>query len=198
MGRKAENTSLFILSKVAPLFNKNGYEGTSMSELERATGMTKGAIYGNFKNKQDLAFAAFKFNVDRVVGKIREELEHVSSPVEQLLGLSDFYKRYKSYTIEFGGCPLLNIGVDANHQNPILLKRVQDVILKLQGYIEKMILNGQEQKEIKAEINAEIYAKRIFTLIEGSIFMTVTMNDETYLTETMNHIDSLILNELKA
>ena len=198
MGRKAENTSLFILSKVAPLFNKNGYEGTSLSELERATGMTKGAIYGNFKNKQELAFAAFKYNVDRVVGKIREELEHVKSPVEQLLGLSDFYKRYKSYTIEFGGCPLLNIGVDAKHQNPILLKRVQDVILKLQGYIEKMIRNGQDQNEIKVDIDPEIYAKRIFTLIEGSIFMTVTMNDETYLTETMNHIDGIILNELKA
>ncbi|MCH2233271.1 MAG: TetR/AcrR family transcriptional regulator [Crocinitomicaceae bacterium] len=198
MGRKAENTSLFILSKVAPLFNKNGYEGTSLSELERATGMTKGAIYGNFKNKQELAFSAFKYNVDRVVGKIREELEHIKSPVEQLLGLSDFYKRYKSYTIEFGGCPLLNIGVDAKHQNPILLKRVQDVILKLQGYIEKMIRNGQDMNEIKADIDPELYAKRIFTLIEGSIFMTVTMNDETYLTETMTHIDGLILNELKA
>lgn len=198
MGKKAENTSNYILQKVAPLFNKNGYNGTSLSELERATGMTKGAIYGNFGSKQDLAFAAFKYNVDRVVGQIRKELEGIHSPLEQLLGLSGFYKRYRSITIEFGGCPLINIGVDANHQNTELLSRVQLVIGKLQGYIQKMIENGQEAGELKTEMDAEKYARRIFVMIEGGIFMTVTMNDEDYLKETMQQVDAIILNELKA
>ena len=66
MNGKAEQTTRFIISTVAPIFNKNGYYGTSMSDITAATGLTKGAIYGNFKNKEDLAFAAFEFNVDLI------------------------------------------------------------------------------------------------------------------------------------
>ncbi|WP_144916166.1 TetR/AcrR family transcriptional regulator [Mucilaginibacter frigoritolerans] len=36
------NTRDFILQKVAPLFNKKGYAGTSLSDLTDATGLTKG------------------------------------------------------------------------------------------------------------------------------------------------------------
>ncbi len=51
MTTKSDRTKQFILEKVAPVFNKNGYFGTSMSDITEATGLTKGAIYGNFKNK---------------------------------------------------------------------------------------------------------------------------------------------------
>ena len=59
---KSDRTKQFILEKVAPVFNKNGYFGTSMSDITEATGLTKGAIYGNFKNKEDLAYYSFYFN----------------------------------------------------------------------------------------------------------------------------------------
>jgi len=196
MTTKAQQTSDFIIQKVAPIFNKNGYYGTSMSDLVDATGLTKGAIYGNFKNKEELAFIAFKYNVDRVVNKIREELSTIKSPIQQLYGLTNFYRAYKSYTIEYGGCPILNIGVDANHQNPELLKRVQEVILKLQSYITKMIQNGIYAGEIRKEVNPKTHARKLFTLIEGAVFMSATMNDEMYIQEMMAHVDGIIAREL--
>lgn len=196
MASKAQQTTDFIIQTVAPIFNKNGYYGTSMSDLVEATGLTKGAIYGNFKNKEELAFLAFKYNVDRVVTKIREELGHIKSPLQQLYGLTNFYRTYKAYTIEYGGCPILNIGVDANHKHPELLRRVREVISKLQGYIMKMIQNGIDAGEIRKEINPKTYARKIFTLIEGAVFMTATMNDEMYIQEMMAHVDSIIENEL--
>ncbi|NOQ74486.1 MAG: TetR family transcriptional regulator [Crocinitomix sp.] len=196
MKGKAELTTAFIISTVAPIFNKSGYNGTSMSDITKATGLTKGAIYGNFKNKEDLAFAAFKFNVDKVVDQIKSELIQIDSPVAQLRALLNYYRRYRSHTVEIGGCPILNIGVDANHQNSELLGKVQDVVKKLQFYIRKMIELGQAAKEIKAEINAEQYAKRIFALIEGAIFMTVTMNDDSYVDDMMDHADRIVDKEL--
>ena len=90
----------------------------------------------------------------------------------------------------------MNIGVDANHENPVLLKKVQEVISKLQYSICKMILNGIEAGEIKRTVNPEKYARYFFTMIEGAVFMTATMNDESYLQETMNRLDDMIVNEL--
>lgn len=197
MSRKSIETTQFIIGKVAPIFNKNGYNGTSMSDITTATGLTKGAVYGNFKNKEELAFAAFKFNVTRVVDKIKSELAPIASPVEQLRALVGFYRKYRHHTIDIGGCPIINIGVDANHQNSNLLGQVQEVVDKLQYYIERMILNGQDLGEIKTEIDAKQFAKRIFALIEGSIFMTVTMNDDTYIQDMMNHVDDIIDTQLK-
>lgn len=196
MASKAEQTSDFIVQKVAPIFNKHGYSGTSMSDLTKATGLTKGAIYGNFKNKEELAFIAFKYNVDRVVDAIREELEVIDSPIQKLFGLTNWYRRYRAYTIEYGGCPLVNIGVDANHENDILLARVQEVISKLQYLITKMIVKAIEAGEIKKSINPEKYGRYFFTLIEGAVFMTATMNDDSYLKEMMNRIDETIEKEL--
>jgi len=62
-----ENTAEFILSRTAPIFNKNGYVGTSLSDLTKATGLTKGAIYGNFLNKEDLALKAFQWNLKEAI-----------------------------------------------------------------------------------------------------------------------------------
>jgi AcrR family transcriptional regulator len=71
---KSEHTKLHILQTVAPIFNKNGYAATSMSEITNATGLTKGAIYGHFKNKEALSISAFKFNVKQMMSKISEHL----------------------------------------------------------------------------------------------------------------------------
>ena len=60
---RTENSSEYIIEKVAPLFNSKGYVGTSLSDLTKVTGMTKGALYCNFDNKEDIALAAFKYNV---------------------------------------------------------------------------------------------------------------------------------------
>ena len=69
MSTKAERTSAFIIETVAPVFNKHGYVGTSMSDLTEATGLTKGALYGNFENKEALALSAFEYNSKRLLNK---------------------------------------------------------------------------------------------------------------------------------
>jgi AcrR family transcriptional regulator len=58
---KAAKTSRYIIERTAPIFNRNGYTGTSLSDITKATGLTKGAIYGNFKNKEELALEAFNY-----------------------------------------------------------------------------------------------------------------------------------------
>jgi len=192
MNGKAGQTTRFIITTVAPIFNKNGYYGTSMTDITTATGLTKGAIYGNFKNKEDLAFAAFQYNIDLVVEKIKSELAPIESPLGQLRQLINFYRRYRHYTIDIGGCPIINIGVDANHQNSELLSKVQEVVKKLQYYIERIIRNAQDAGEIKEEIDAHQESRGFFALIEGSIFMTVTMNDDTYIQQMMTHLDKQV------
>ena len=197
MTTKSEITSQFILETIAPIFNKNGYAATSMSDITKATGLTKGAIYGNFKNKEDLAIAAFRFTVKNLMRCISKHLELSESPIQKLFLITDFYRNYYSYSKELGGCPVLNVGVDANNLNSLLLQKVKEVIEKIQDRLATIIENGIEAGEITSDINALYYAKRIDTMIQGAVFMAYTLDDEFYMKDTMNHIDQMIHNELK-
>ncbi len=194
---KSELTKQFILETIAPIFNKNGYAATSMSDITDATGLTKGAIYGNFKNKEELAIAAFKYNVKLLMKQIAKHLELSDSPIQKLLLISDFYKDYYNYSKQLGGCPVINIGVDANNQNTKLLQKVRVVIERIQDQVANIIEDGIAIGEISCEINAMQYAKRIDTMIQGAVFMTYTMNDEFYIKDTMKQVDQMIYTELK-
>ncbi|WP_299440566.1 TetR/AcrR family transcriptional regulator [uncultured Aquimarina sp.] len=197
MHTKAKQTSEFIIATVAPIFNKNGYAATSLSDITKATGLTKGAIYGNFKNKEELAIAAFTMTVKNMLRRITEHQVLSDSPIEKLFLVTDFYRNYYNFSQELGGCPVLNLGVDAKHQNAALFKYVQYTIDKIQNNLASLIDNGKKSGEIQPEINSILYAKRLYTMITGAIFMTHTMEDNSYLLQTMDQIDTIIENDLK-
>ncbi|BDS13611.1 TetR/AcrR family transcriptional regulator [Aureispira anguillae] len=198
MARKSAETSLYILEKVAPIFNKQGYMGTSMKAITDAVGLTKGAIYGNFENKEELAIQAFNYNVRKVMNQVSAKVEAKNSPLEKLFAITDFYRNYLKFTVPNGGCPILNIGVDANNQNERLLERVRTVIHKLEKSMVVILLAGIQAGEIKADIDADHYGRRLFTMIQGSVFMTLTLDDKRYVAEMMDSIDRMIHSEIKA
>ena len=57
---KGRRTRRRIVTKASGLFASHGYDGTSMEQIARATGMTKGAVYAHFKRKRDLYIACME------------------------------------------------------------------------------------------------------------------------------------------
>ena len=100
---KSEKTAKYIIEKVAPIFNRKGYAATSMSDLTTATGLTKGAIYGNFQNKEELAIKSFNFSVNQVLKSISTHQNKNKSPLQKLYLITDFYKNYYNFSKKLGG-----------------------------------------------------------------------------------------------
>ncbi len=194
---KAERTTQYIIETVAPIFNRNGYSGTSLSDITAATGLTKGAVYGNFENKEELALQSFNHNLRLVMDKLAEAMNSEHSIVLKLNALTKFYRSYPVLTSPIGGCPLLNVGIDANHQNEVLMNRVREVNLKLLKNMSNLLQEGIDNGEINPFINTMKYAGRIIAMIEGSVYMTFTLNDDSYIIDIMDHIDQMIETELK-
>ena len=162
---KAKQTAEYIIQIVAPIFNKNGYAATSLSDITKATGLTKGAIYGNFKNKEELAIAAFNATVKNMLRRIANHQSLSDSPLEKLFLITDFYRNYFNYSQEMGGCPVINMGVDAKNQNPVLLDHVKYTINKIQSNLAKIIDAGKKSGEIYSSIDSSMYSKRIYTMV---------------------------------
>jgi TetR/AcrR family transcriptional regulator, copper-responsive repressor len=54
MGRPKNYSREDVLEKAMPVFWKQGFAGTSLQDLEQATGVNKSGLYSEFRDKQDL------------------------------------------------------------------------------------------------------------------------------------------------
>lgn len=184
MSTKAEQTRQHIIETVAPLFNRYGYAATSMADITKAVGMTKGAVYGNFENKEALAVAAFNHNIRRFSKTLVTAMDHHQDPLKRVYAMLDYFADYGNH-IEFsGGCPIVNVGIDANNNNEALLQRVQDVIHKLQQGIANELQACVDKGMLTSTLPIPATAQYIYTSIQGAIFMTMTMQNDQYLAPT--------------
>lgn len=194
---KSERTKAFIIETVAPIFNKNGYAAMSLSKITEATGLTKGAVYGHFENKEELAIESFKFSVRKVLKDLNETVNKGETPLKMLLNVALFYEGYYEYNKQFGGCPILNIGVDANNQNKVITQLVQSYNHRILERFSQLIEKAKEANEIKESIDSMLYAKRFFYMIEGAVYMTHIMKDDSYLKDVSTVLQQIIKQELQ-
>ena len=56
MGDKRQRTRAQLLEAARAVIREKGFHAVSMEEVARRAGMSRGAIYGNFRNREDLIF----------------------------------------------------------------------------------------------------------------------------------------------
>ncbi|MGN8054893.1 TetR/AcrR family transcriptional regulator [Pedobacter sp. 22163] len=169
---KAEKTRNFIVEKTAPIFNMKGYAGTSLNDITAATGLTKGSIYGNFANKDEVALAAFDYNLKNVSSRIDADMNKQVSVKDKLLVYINIYQKFIDGTVSEGGCPVLNTAVDADDTHPELREKVLKAVLGWKNKIAKLVESGISTKEINADHNPEQVALTIIAIIEGGIMIS--------------------------
>ena len=68
--RDPVKTRQLIVEKALAVFNTKGYRAASLSDITSAAGLTKGAIYGNFENKDEVAIAAFEYATEVITAQV--------------------------------------------------------------------------------------------------------------------------------
>lgn len=198
MTTKAERTTAYIIETVAPIFNKQGYVGTSMSDLTAATGLTKGALYGNFENKDALALAAFRHNSNLLLQGLDAVVSADGTARNRLQALLDFYRHYDQFTHDMGGCPILNVGVDAQFNHRTLAGAARETSQVIEGKIALVLEDGVKAREFRLPVPPLQFAKQLYTMIQGAIAMATISADRKYLLNTIAYLEVLIERELKA
>ncbi|NHA07006.1 TetR/AcrR family transcriptional regulator [Mucilaginibacter sp. HC2] len=189
---KAARTRQFIVEKTAGIFNKKGYAGTSLSDLTEATGLTKGSIYGNFKNKEEVAVAVFEYNAAKVRKQIKHFIDEASTYHDKLMVYAQVYHRFNAVSFPEGGCPILNTAVDADDTNPVLKEKAAQVVINWKKRIEDLIQGGITAGEFKTGIDITQTALSIIALIEGGIMIAKVTNTPANLDKVLKTVDTII------
>jgi AcrR family transcriptional regulator len=193
---KADQTRQFIIESTATLFNKNGYSGTSLSDMTKATGLTKGSIYGNFKNKEEVAIEVFKHNSGLLAKKMENAMSLESSFYGKLTAFTEFYRNNWASMLERGGCPLLNTATEMDDALPFMKSTVRHSFTRLSDRVERLIEQGKTEGEFRENANGATYASLFIMLIEGGILLSKTFENQAHLNQALDRVLKIIDEEL--
>ncbi len=194
---KAEKTRQFIIAQSAPVFNIKGYENTSLSDIQEVTGLTKGSVYGNFADKNELAIAAYQYNYDEVADRLVQCVKEAGTAADKLKSILDFYRKNWKNIARLGGCPIVNAAVEADDHAVFLKGHVQKSILDFAGLLQRIIEKGQRTKEFKQDISAQDYAYIMLTTLEGGILLAKIMHSNQRLWMALDRIQLIVDQEIK-
>jgi TetR/AcrR family transcriptional regulator, transcriptional repressor for nem operon len=195
---KGERTRQLIVEKAAPLFNKKGYAGTSLADIMEATGLAKGGVYGNFKNKDEIAAQSFEYAYLKIKNAVLMKMSYCHSIPAKLISILNFYRNYITNPPIEGGCPLLNTSVEADDNFPFLKTRARAAQNEMLDSLTKLFQAGKKNGELKPGIQPQREAENMYAMIEGAIVMAKINDNPTILHRILDRIREHIENDLVA
>lgn len=191
--RKGEETRQAIIAKAAPLFNQQGYAGASMADIMAVTGLKKGGLYNHFATKDELAVAAFTYQWQQMNKLLEQALAKADpSPLAQLLAVVAMHGDLAAGGLPVGGCPLLNTAVDSDDGNLLLREQVQGAIGEWQSLIVALVCQGQQQGELRTDVEADKVAMTIIGGLEGALMLSMLFKDATYHRQMVAHLQAYV------
>ena len=85
---RSEATRAALMAAARPLFAERGFAGVGTEEIVRAAGVTRGALYHQFKDKEDLALAVVRWTDETWRREVGEQADRESDPVAALIALA--------------------------------------------------------------------------------------------------------------
>jgi len=193
---KADLTRQLIIEKTATIFNKKGFAGTSLTDITNATGLTKGSIYGNFENKEEVALAVFKHNAGELWKKKENWISGHNDAKSKLTALIDFYRKNWRELFENGGCPVMNAATDADDVMPLMKERVKKTVENWVNNVVKILEEGIEQSTFKPTINTMEYSRLFIMMIEGGILLSKITDKPDSLYLALDRVEKIIASEI--
>ncbi|QRY56740.1 TetR/AcrR family transcriptional regulator [Sphingobacterium siyangense] len=195
---KAEQTRQYIIEKTAPIFNKKGYFATSLSDITTATGLTKGSIYGNFKDKDDLATHVYTYQSRKISEAVNQQIIKQKTSLKKLLSFLDFYKDNFKNIAASGGCPMMNAAVEADDSLSFLTPKVRRSFDLWRQRLILILEEGVASGEFKQHISAENYAITFMAMVEGGILLSKISGRGKDLAIVLDKMKEMVDREIKA
>jgi AcrR family transcriptional regulator len=98
--RRRQQTRDYLLQAAAEVFAARGFHGASLDEVAAKAGFTKGAVYSNFKNKEELFLALLEAIQQREMDALQATIEASEIPPEARL--SDFVNLVRDQAQDLG------------------------------------------------------------------------------------------------
>lgn len=195
---KGEQTREMILAQAAQLFSRQGYFGSSLSDIMHETGLEKGGIYNHFSSKEQLALEAFDHVIALLEQRIRRFLSGKTHAIDRLLALVSHFQSLIDDPIVVGGCPILNTAIEADDAHPALRDRARAAMDRLRDTIERIITRGIQRQEIRSEVDVDTFVTVFIATLEGAVMLSKLYQDPAHMQRAAAYLTHYIETVLRA
>jgi TetR/AcrR family transcriptional repressor of nem operon len=192
--RDPERTRELLLQAAFQEIYRSGYRSADLDAILAAAGVTKGALYYHFDNKEALGYAV----VDEIIARnLRQKwvrpLWNAKKPLDVLIRIiqSESLKREDVQR----GCPLLNLSQEMSGLDEGFRRRTARVYKEWHDAIAEALREGQKRKVVRSDINANEAATFLMAAWEGYVVLGKNSQDPQMVASgqrsVSGHIESL-------
>jgi TetR/AcrR family acrAB operon transcriptional repressor len=157
---RQENGRRDLMDIAIDCFARFGYQATSVDRIAKAAGVTKGALYYHFKDKEDLLFEAVRTRVSQFERRVAGDLGPIQDAPTALHALARVCLDHatKSNHRRF----IVTLMVEALDTNARLSQQFREMMTRFRAFLRGIIETGQRQGAFRSDVSpaaaAAIYA----------------------------------------
>ena len=174
--RNPERTRELLLQAAFQEIYRSGFRSADLDAILAVAGVTKGALYYHFDNKEALGYAV----VDEVITnnlhqKWVQPLRNAKNPIDGLIRIvkSESVKREDVRR----GCPLLNLSQEMSGLDEGFRRRTARVFKNWHDAVAEALREGQKRGVVRNDINTNETATFLIAAYEGYVVLGKNSQD---------------------
>lgn len=182
-------TRKLLLEAAFAVIYRKGFKAASLSDILADTGLTKGALYHHFPNKQALGLALLESIEQRIDWLWLRHLATCEDPLDCLQStLRDAVDQLSTEELMLG-CPLNNLAQEMSSLDESFRHQVSAIYRKWQDGVEQALLRGQQQGTVSKEIDIAAVADFYVASLAGSRGLAKTLRSAAFLENCVTSMD---------
>jgi AcrR family transcriptional regulator len=154
---RGSETRRRILEVAAEAFAERGYTGTSLSDVLKASGVTKGGFYFHFPSKEALALAALRHKQEQWTGAVMAAMLRHPRGVDQLAAMVDALCDQHE---QDPACRAISrLSCELGDEHPELRPELRTQLTTWMDLVAALIRRGQDEGDIRPEVEPEVAAE---------------------------------------
>jgi len=180
--RKSDQSRLELLEAACDEIHQFGFHSASISRILENTTLTRGALYHHFPSKLELGYAVID---ELFAGYMQqlwiEPLQLLENPIDAIeRSIHDTYQCHGEEMIKYG-CPLNNLSQEMSSVDEGFRERINDQYEIWQNALADALHRGQQQGNVREDVDVNEVALFIVASIEGSIGLAKNNQSEAIL-----------------
>ncbi|MCW8905617.1 MAG: TetR/AcrR family transcriptional regulator [Sedimenticola sp.] len=193
METKGSRTRQLIIDKSLQLFSVKGYYNTSISNIQEATGLTKGGLYGHFESKESIWYAVYDEAVRRWHQVVFEQVNSIEDPLQRIEKvIENDVMNYLGQHVFQGGCYFLNALVELSGQSPAMSRHMLRGFIRFSKLLQQWLVEAETAGLIKPGLNHREIANFIFISLNGAAALYAVTRDDSVLRQTNSQLQHYV------